>query len=86
MSIAFLPLICPMYAASADELLDVRGVEEWKLRRFSTGAALRAIWPETSRPDDFWLSLEVLAFLTDNPQGAETEAILLEDSRSFRRI
>jgi hypothetical protein len=86
MSIAFLPLICPMYAANADELLDVRGVEGWKLRRFSTGAALRATWPETSRPDDFWLSLEVLAFLTDNPQGAETEAILLEDSRSFRRI
>jgi hypothetical protein len=86
MSLAFLPLICPMRAAKAEELLDVRGMEDWKLRRFSTGAALRAAWPETSRPDDFWVSTEALAFLTDNPQGLETEAILLENSKDFRRV
>lgn len=86
MSLAFLPLICPMRAAKADELLDVRGMEDWKLRRFPTGAALRAAWPKTSRPDDFWVSPEALAFLTDNPQGLETEAVLLENSKDFRRI
>lgn len=86
MSIAFLPLICPMHATNAGELIDVRGVEHWKIRCFSTGAALRAAWPKTSRPDDFWVSTEALAFLMDNPQGVETEAVLLEDSRNFRRI
>lgn len=75
-----------MRAAKADELLDVRGMEHWKLRLFPTGAALRAAWPETSRPDDFWVSAEALTFLTDNPQGLETEAVLLENSRDFRRI
>ncbi|TXF86704.1 hypothetical protein FUA23_19175 [Neolewinella aurantiaca] len=81
-----MPLICSTRTAQAGELLSVRGLEHWKLRRFPTGAALRAAWPETFRPDDFWVSKEVLSFLTDNPQGLETEAVLLEDSRNFRRV
>lgn len=86
MSLAFLPLLCSTRAAQAEALLSVRGMEHWKLRRFPTGASLRAAWPEASRPDDFWVSTDALAFLTDNPQGLDTEAVLLENSRDFRRV
>lgn len=86
MPLAFLPLLCPLRATRPDELLSVRGQEQWKLKRFPTGASLREAWPKTSRPDDFWVSAEVLAFLTDNAQGLDTEAILLENSSDFRRI
>ena len=86
MPLAFLPLLCSTRAARAEELLPVRGMEDWKLRRFPTGAALRAAWPATSRPDDFWVSTEALAFLTDSHQGLDTEAVLLENSRDFRRV
>ncbi len=86
MPLAFLPLLCPLRAVKPDELLAVRGQEHWKLKRFPTSASLREAWPDTSRPDDFWVSSEVLAFLTDHAQGLDTEAILLENSRDFRRV
>lgn len=86
MPLAFLPILCPMRANKAGELLSVKGQENWTIRRFPTGAALRAAWPERSREDGFWVGPEALAFLTDHPQGLDTEAILLEDSRCFRRI
>lgn len=86
MPLAFLPILCSSCVAKPNELLSVKGQEQWQVRRFPTGASLRTGWPKTSRKDDFWVSPETLAFLTDHPQGLDTEAILLENSQDFRRI
>ena len=86
MPLAFLPIPCPLRTAKPDELLAVRGQTQWTIRRFPNGASLRAAWPETSRKDGFWVSAETMAFLTDHPQGLDTEAVLLENNQDFRRV
>ena len=86
MPLVFLPILCPSRATKPEELLSVRGQEQWSIRRFPTGAALRAAWPATHRADDFWISSATLAFMTDHPQGLDTEAILLENRQDARRI
>jgi len=42
--------------------------------------------PAANREDGFWLSRGVMSFLTENPQGLSTEAIVLEDSRNHNRV
>lgn len=83
---SFLPNRCTA-PAEADLLnLTGEGLGHWRIRRYRTAAAVRAAWPTAVRSDDFWLRQEVLAFLVEQPQGMETEAIVLEDSRDFSRI
>jgi len=86
MPLAFLPTFCPLRQRAADLTLTEKGLEHWRIRRCATATELDAAWPEARRKDDFWVSKKVLRFLADRPQGIETEAIILEDSRDFSRV
>ena len=83
---ALLPLQCLLRAPRAEDQTPVRGREEWLLQRFPTAAALRAAWPAPDRADGFWLQRETLSFLTDHPQGMETEAVLLTHKTDDRQV
>jgi len=86
---AFLPLFCPYQncaSTSSAEVLPVKGVDNWMIRRFRTASDLNNLWPNASRQDDFWLRPEALAFQLDDPQGMTTEAIVLENTRDHRRV
>ncbi len=83
---AFLQTFCPLSRDAASLAVTEPGLEHWTVHRYGTAAELREHWPQANRKGGFWISSEVMAFLTDHPQGVTTEAILLEDSRDFKHV
>lgn len=86
MTSAFLPLFCPLQATRKLSGTELPGFAHWRLICCAGAEEVLANWPETTRPDDFWLRKEVLAFIIDHPQGLETEAVLLENLVSGQQI
>jgi hypothetical protein len=83
---AFLPLLCHSRKNRVENTLPVKGQENWSLHRFSSAEDLRVAWPKVGREDSFWISPETLAFQINQPQGLETEAILLVNTLDKRQV
>lgn len=86
MSLAFTPIICPRTAAKTSRKLALKGEPDWEVRLLSSEKELVEDWPQREREDDFWLRPEVLAFLINQPQGLESEVLLLENCRDQRQV
>ncbi|WP_026232038.1 hypothetical protein [Neolewinella persica] len=87
MSIAFLPLCCPSRTeAIPTRGISVKGHEHWQLVCCSTSEEIEEAWPSANRSDDFWLSRKLFTFLADQPQGIQTEAILLKNTLNGHQI
>lgn len=81
-----MPMICPRTAAKTARKFSLKGEPDWEVRLFSSEQELREGWPERQRKDDFWLQPEVLAFLINQPQGLETDVLLLENTKDKRQV
>lgn len=82
----FLPLICPLKAQRRACVLTLKGMPDWRVRRFTSATELMEDWPRAKREDDFWLKPEVLSFLLNQPQGITTEPLLVENISDGRKI
>lgn len=83
---ATLSLICSTPKPAGAFQLPGKALENWTFHRCTTAAEVYAVWPESARTDDFWVRADVLAFLTDHPQGVTTEAIVVENNRDGTAI
>lgn len=86
MHIALLPLIFPAVAGGQAGVLTLKGLPDWRLRRFRSQAELLRDWPTNIRADDFWLRPGVLSFLVNQPQGLTTEPLLVENITDGRLV
>lgn len=86
MPLAFTSLICSQAKQRKLTVLPLRKLPDWRVRRFTSEQELNEDWPRAERQDDFWLCREVLGFQLSNPQGIDTEPLVLENIQDGRRV